>query len=214
MLRSSLLISLLSLAAPFGFQAACSPRAVRSSARSRIIHLDEIVSPFETPGRASTRLEGPLPLTPENVEAVLEEMRPYLMADGGNVALREIDGGTVVLELQGACGTCPSSSMTLTMGLEKGLRDKIPEIISVEQVSADGVPITEEAIEAVLKDVRPFLKMTGGDVVLLSVDPDDLQPSCTLRLTGSGAALRSIKGEIIQRLRKEMPSMAGVLWDE
>jgi lysyl-tRNA synthetase class 2 len=159
-------------------------------------------------------LMGTLPLTPENVEAVLEEMRPYLMADGGNVALREIDGGTVVLELQGACGTCPSSSMTLTMGLEKGLRDKIPEIISVEQVSADGVPITEEAIEAVLKDVRPFLKMTGGDVVLLSVGPDDLQPSCTLRLTGSGAALRSIKGEIIQRLRKEMPSMAGVLWDE
>lgn len=74
-----------------------------------------------------------LALTPENVEQVLDEMRPYLMADGGNVELVEIDGPTVRLRLQGACGSCPSSAMTLKMGIERRLREIIPEIAEVEQ---------------------------------------------------------------------------------
>ncbi len=75
-----------------------------------------------------------LTLTPENVETVLDEMRPYLMADGGNVELVEIDGPIVTLRLQGACGSCPSSTMTLRMGIERRLREFIPEIAEVEQV--------------------------------------------------------------------------------
>jgi Fe-S cluster biogenesis protein NfuA len=75
-----------------------------------------------------------LPLTVENVEKVLDEMRPYLMADGGNVELVEIDGPVVRLRLQGACGACPSSTMTLRMGIERRLREFIPEIAEVEQV--------------------------------------------------------------------------------
>ncbi|MGK7876066.1 MAG: NifU family protein [Xenococcaceae cyanobacterium] len=75
-----------------------------------------------------------LALTPENVETVLDEMRPYLMADGGNVDLVEIDGPIVKLRLQGACGSCPSSTMTLKMGIERRLREFIPEIAEVEQV--------------------------------------------------------------------------------
>jgi Fe-S cluster biogenesis protein NfuA len=74
-----------------------------------------------------------LTLTPENVETVLDEMRPYLMADGGNVELVEIDGPIVRLRLQGACGSCPSSTMTLKMGIERRLREIIPEIDEVEQ---------------------------------------------------------------------------------
>lgn len=75
-----------------------------------------------------------LALTPENVESVLDELRPYLMADGGNVELVEIDGPIVKLRLQGACGSCPSSTMTLKMGIERRLREFIPEIAEVEQV--------------------------------------------------------------------------------
>lgn len=75
-----------------------------------------------------------LALTSENVEQVLNELRPYLMADGGNVELVEIDGPTVKLRLQGACGSCPSSTMTLKMGIERRLREYIPEIAEVEQV--------------------------------------------------------------------------------
>ena len=74
-----------------------------------------------------------LALTPDNVETVLDELRPYLMADGGNVELVEIEGPIVKLRLQGACGSCPSSTMTLKMGIERRLREKIPEISEVEQ---------------------------------------------------------------------------------
>ena len=76
-----------------------------------------------------------LPLTSENVESVLEELRPYLMADGGNVSLVEIDGPIVKLRLEGACGSCPSSTMTLKMGIERRLKEFIPEIAEVEQVA-------------------------------------------------------------------------------
>ncbi|WP_448565110.1 NifU family protein [Trichothermofontia sp.] len=74
-------------------------------------------------------------LTPENVEQVLDELRPYLMSDGGNVELVEIEGPVVKLRLQGACGSCPSSTMTLRMGIERRLRESIPEIVEVEQVA-------------------------------------------------------------------------------
>jgi Fe-S cluster biogenesis protein NfuA len=74
-----------------------------------------------------------LALTSENVEQVLDELRPYLMADGGNVELVDIEGPIVKLRLQGACGSCPSSTMTLRMGIERRLREMIPEIAEVEQ---------------------------------------------------------------------------------
>ncbi len=73
-------------------------------------------------------------LTNENVETVLDEMRPYLMADGGNVELVEVEGPVVKLRLQGACGSCPSSAMTLRMGIERRLKEVIPEIAEIEQI--------------------------------------------------------------------------------
>jgi Fe-S cluster biogenesis protein NfuA len=92
-----------------------------------------------------------LPLTEENVERVLDEVRPSLMADGGNVALHEIDGLVVVLKLQGACGSCPSSTMTLKMGIETRLRDKIPDILEVEQIvdTETGLELTTDNVEKV-----------------------------------------------------------------
>ncbi|MEA5479894.1 NifU family protein [Pseudanabaena galeata UHCC 0370] len=73
-------------------------------------------------------------LTRDNVENVLDELRPYLMSDGGNVELVEIEGPIVRLRLQGACGSCPSSAMTLRMGIERKLKEEIPEIDEIEQV--------------------------------------------------------------------------------
>jgi len=73
-------------------------------------------------------------LTSENVEKVLDDLRPYLMSDGGNVELVEIEGPVVKLRLQGACGSCPSSAMTLKMGIERRLMEFIPEIAEIEQV--------------------------------------------------------------------------------
>ena len=73
-------------------------------------------------------------LTTENVEKVLDELRPFLMADGGNVEVVEIEGPVVKVRLQGACGSCPSSTMTLKMGIERKMRESIPEVSEVVQV--------------------------------------------------------------------------------
>ena len=73
-------------------------------------------------------------LTMENVEKVLDELRPFLMADGGNVEVVELDGPIVKVRLQGACGSCPSSTMTLKMGIERKMRECIPEVSEVIQV--------------------------------------------------------------------------------
>ena len=73
-------------------------------------------------------------LTLENVEKVLDELRPFLMAAGGNVEVVELDGPIVKVRLQGACGSCPSSTMTLKMGIERKMRESIPEVSEVVQV--------------------------------------------------------------------------------
>ena len=73
-------------------------------------------------------------LSLDNVEKVLDELRPFLMADGGNVEVVEIDGPIVKVRLQGACGSCPSSTMTLKMGIERKMRESIPEVSEVVQV--------------------------------------------------------------------------------
>jgi len=172
-----------------------------------------ISSPFAEGKKSTKKLTGPLPLTLDNVEMVLDEMRPYLLADGGNVAVREIEGPNVYLELQGACGTCPSSTMTMKMGLERGLKEKIPEIATVVQVPTEGTEeLNNEAVEAVLEEVRPFLAMAGGTIDLVSLVPTGIAPTCTLHMKGSGAALTSVKVEIQQRLRRKLPALVNIMW--
>ena len=71
----------------------------------------------------------------ERVEAALEKVRPSLKADGGDVQLVGVDDeGVVKVKMTGACGGCPMSQMTLKMGIEKILKQNVPEIKSVESV--------------------------------------------------------------------------------
>ena len=68
----------------------------------------------------------------EKVKAALENIRPSLQADGGDVEFVSVDGeGTVSVRLTGACGSCPMSQMTLKMGIENYLKKEIPQVISV-----------------------------------------------------------------------------------
>ncbi len=68
----------------------------------------------------------------DRVEKALEKVRPMLMADGGNVELIEVtDDGVVKVKLTGACGCCPMSQMTLKMGIERLLKQEVPEIKEV-----------------------------------------------------------------------------------
>jgi Fe-S cluster biogenesis protein NfuA len=68
----------------------------------------------------------------EKVEAALEKIRPTLQADGGDVELVDVTDGVVKVRLTGACGTCPMSTMTLKMGVERILKEQVPEIKEVQ----------------------------------------------------------------------------------
>jgi len=71
----------------------------------------------------------------ENVENALQKVRPSLQADGGDVQLVDVDeDGLVKVKLMGACGGCPMSQMTLKMGIEKILKQNVPEVTRVESV--------------------------------------------------------------------------------
>ena len=252
-----------------------------------------------------------LPLTIENVEKVLDEMRPYLMSDGGNVRLDEIDGPIVRLELevgrarphadddattpnstrqanertskrartkrrrrrrlapfgcswrrswrrtvwfarithmkarrrpppqkqrvgptaatsllssppspprpplQGACGTCPSSSMTMKMGLERRLKEAIPEILEVVQTLPSAPPLDLEGIELVLDGVRPFLNVAGGTIDVVSLSgQSSLQPAIVLKMSGQSASLQSVRVEIMQRIQRHFMVNLRVDWEE
>ena len=150
-----------------------------------------------------------LELTAENVELVLDEVRPYLIADGGDVELVEIDGLVVRLKLNGACGSCPSSTTTMRMGIEKRLLEKIPEIMEVEQVTSEeaGLDLTEENVEATLDEIRPYLAGTGGGELELEAIEE---PIVKIRLSGPAASVMTVRVAVTQKLREKMPSIAAV----
>lgn len=150
-----------------------------------------------------------LPLTAESIEMVLDEIRPYLIADGGNVALHEIDGNVVRLKLQGACGSCPSSVTTMKMGIERRLMEKIPEIVAVEPIPDEetGLELNEENIEKVLEEIRPYLVgAAGGCVELVSIE----EPIVKVRLTGPAASVMTVRVAVTQKLREKIPAIAAV----
>ena len=70
----------------------------------------------------------------EKVQQVIEKLRPMLQADGGDVELVEVDDGVVKVRLQGACAGCPMSQMTLKNGIERMMKQEIPEVKSVENI--------------------------------------------------------------------------------
>ena len=87
----------------------------------------EVASPtdltFDEPG--TEIIDRPL------LEETLEYIRPALQADGGDLILLGTQGGKVVLQLVGACGGCPLSTMTLTAGIERILQDRVPGVTEV-----------------------------------------------------------------------------------
>eukprot|EP00551_Chaetoceros_affinis_P001713 CAMPEP_0203651066 /NCGR_PEP_ID=MMETSP0088-20131115/26410_1 /ASSEMBLY_ACC=CAM_ASM_001087 /TAXON_ID=426623 /ORGANISM="Chaetoceros affinis, Strain CCMP159" /LENGTH=246 /DNA_ID=CAMNT_0050510061 /DNA_START=81 /DNA_END=818 /DNA_ORIENTATION=- len=166
---------------------------------------DQIISPFDSDASPATNEGGEelLDLTWDNVDMVLEEMRPYLIQDGGNVKIDEIDGPVVKLQLEGACGTCPSSTQTMKMGLERRLGERIPEIQEVIQAMPEGPELTEEQVDVVLDGVRPFLSVAGGTINCESIMGEgSVQPVINLKMEGSSASLNSVKLEISQRLQR------------
>jgi len=180
--------------------------------------VEDRISPFQSPTAVApadppAATEGDDPpdvLTEANVERVLNELRPYLVADGGNVELVEIDGPVVYLRLQGACGSCASSAVTMAMGIKRRLMEVIPEIQAVEEVvtqKAAGLPLTAENVEHVLGAIRPyFTGAGGGDAVLRGISGMTVQIS----LQGPVKDIMTIRVAVVQKLRDSIPTIQAV----
>ena len=83
----------------------------------------------------SAPTQTPAPSVRERVQGVINLIRPAVQADGGDIELVDVaEGGVVQIRFHGACHGCPSSTMTLQMGIERNLREKIPEVTQVVPV--------------------------------------------------------------------------------
>ncbi|CAJ1418716.1 unnamed protein product [Effrenium voratum] len=176
-------------------------RAARVSAFRWTARRAEIESPFKDGVQQG---KPKLPLTLENVEEVLDELRPYLQNDGGDCKLLEIEGPILRLEMQGSCASCSSSAITVKMGIERTMLDRFPEIYEVEAVMPGFKIPTEEGIEEVLSSIAPFLSVSGGTIELLELDDGDgvnPRPTIVLGIGGPPAKNTSLKAEVLRRMK-------------
>jgi len=163
-----------SIRASVGTAEAAEAAAVPTAPTTPTMPTPPTASPFsEEAPKAPSGGEGGLELTVSNVDKVLDEVRPYLVADGGNVAVASVDDDTrsVYLVLEGACGSCPSSTVTMKMGIERVLREKfvdLGEVAAVEPVAEESKPLTIEMVEETLQPIMPAIRGLGGSVEVLS----------------------------------------------
>jgi lysyl-tRNA synthetase class 2 len=98
----------------------------------------------------------------------------------------------------------------MKMGLERRLRERIPEIQQVIQSMPEGPPLNEEQINVVLDGVRPFLQVAGGTIDCDRIEGEgSVQPAVYLKMEGSSSSLNSVKLGIAQRLQRHF-MMAGL----
>ncbi|KAF5732067.1 hypothetical protein HS088_TW18G00756 [Tripterygium wilfordii] len=145
-------------------------------------------------------------LTCQNVDLVLEDVRPYLIADGGNVDVVSVEDGIVSLKLQGACGSCPSSTTTMKMGIERVLREKFgDELKDIQQVYDEEVSeTTVEAVNGHLDILRPAIKNFGGSVEVLSVEAGE----CRVKYEGPESIGSGVKAAI----KEKFPDIVNVVF--
>eukprot|EP00271_Cylindrocystis_brebissonii_P001250 TRINITY_DN11575_c0_g2_i1.p1 TRINITY_DN11575_c0_g2~~TRINITY_DN11575_c0_g2_i1.p1 ORF type:complete len:611 (+),score=115.97 TRINITY_DN11575_c0_g2_i1:47-1834(+) len=157
-----------------------SPSTPRQEASMGEVPSGSIVSPFErleVPLREETGVkpaaEEKRPLTVESVDLVLDEVRPYLMADGGNVEVAAVEKGVIMLKLIGACGTCPSSTSTMKMGIERSLYnafgDDLKEVIQLDGPT-NGGGVTVQEVETFMEYLQPTIDHFKGRTQVVSVD--------------------------------------------
>ncbi|KAJ8904154.1 hypothetical protein NDN08_000681 [Rhodosorus marinus] len=138
-----------------------------------------IVSPFAKESATVDTTAAVKELNMENCNLVLDEVRPYLVADGGNVRVLKVDDGDVQVLLEGACGSCPSSTTTMKLGIEKVLQENFVDFKSVSAVSdvadALGSELTVELCDHVLEQVRPAIVGLGGVVKVLKAEDETIE---------------------------------------
>ena len=152
---------------------------------------NDIVSPFDNNNDNNKEVQsmpildenGQLEFNVDNVHKVLDEIRPYLISDGGNVSVQKVDIETknVYLKLEGACGSCASSTVTMSMGIKRVLKENFSDLGEVIQVEDDDQgningesnsnELTMEAVMTEINRIGPAITAMGGTVEVVSVDP-------------------------------------------
>ncbi|KAI3679073.1 hypothetical protein L6452_38381 [Arctium lappa] len=147
-------------------------------------------------------------LTPKNVDTVLDDVRPYLIADGGNVDVVSVEDGVVSLKLQGACGNCPSSTTTMKMGIERVLKEKFGDAVKdiVQVYDEQPAETTVEAVNGHLEILRPAIANFGGSVEVLSVEGGE----CLVKYTGP----ESIRSGVKAAIKEKFPDIVNVVFTE
>ncbi|ERN03148.1 hypothetical protein AMTR_s00003p00104860 [Amborella trichopoda] len=144
-------------------------------------------------------------LTAKNVDLVLEDVRPYLISDGGNVQVVSVEDGVISLRLQGACGSCPSSTTTMKMGIERVLKEKFGEAVrDICQVEEPQAGATVEAVNGHLDILRPAIENYGGSVEVISVEGGD----CHVEYVGPESIGSGIKAAI----KEKFPAITNVVF--
>ncbi|KAG2438050.1 hypothetical protein HXX76_005661 [Chlamydomonas incerta] len=132
-------------------------------------------------------------LSIESVTAALDEVRPYLEADGGDVEVVEVENGVVYLRLQGACSSCPSQSATMKGGIERAIRNAFgDQVRDILQLDAKEPAATAEAVDRQLDMLRGAISNLGGSVEVLSVEAG----VATLKYVGPPAIGKGITGAV------------------
>ena len=148
---------------------------------------------------------------------VLDEIRPYLQSDGGDVEVANINLVTrdIEVSLQGACGNCPSSTTTMKMGIERVLRENFDNLGSITalNLTEEGAPseplIDTELIEGTLKNILPAIQGMGGSVNVKSVEPGSGEVTVIYKgparlRKGVELVLKDIKGVNTVTIEEEM----------
>jgi Fe-S cluster biogenesis protein NfuA len=126
---------------------------------------------------ATTPAEGEhVPVDRELLEQVLDVVRPSLQVEGGDCRLVDVDdNGVVSLELTGACSGCPLSSITLSMGVERILKEHVPGVTKVVEVPGAGAAAGGSAMQSMLGYGRPP-QMGEPDSITGDDDEEDIPP--------------------------------------
>lgn len=157
-------------------------KVIMDATHPQISERSNIVSPFMSESNPGTTQASrkPLIFNVANVELVLDEVRPYLISDGGNVSVQKVDTdkNDIYLLLEGACGSCSSSTVTMQLGIERTLRESFPGLGQVIQVGQEMSNtnskveyLTIEAVSKELNRISPAVTAMGAVCEVVSVDP-------------------------------------------
>mmetsp|Transcript_5262 Transcript_5262/g.7131 ORF Transcript_5262/g.7131 Transcript_5262/m.7131 type:complete len:245 (+) Transcript_5262:117-851(+) len=172
---------------------------------------EQIVSPFEEEKKNDGKVYDEL--TPENVESVLDRVRPYLMADGGNVEVMQVvpEAGIISLQLQGACGSCPSSQQTLKLGIEKELFDAFGGLLkSVQEVKPGRPPVTVEMVDKFLDQLRPAIENYGGWMEVTGVEDG----VCNINYKGPAMIATGIRDAVKEGFKNDFETVVVLIVEE